>query len=291
MKLQAMTTEDAMRKLAQFIDSTPANKVAYARRRVSLINGPDMSAFPDETILGLLQENESLMGRFVQQFEAKKSSVTTGLVLDEKLLDLSNEFVNVAVVAGIDSLLKALQPGNNEVPHALVSAIDKLFVDRDYLRNKLEHFRTLIGKRELVSEVIYTDARTYNNIFLPITDPGPSEAKEAYGLAFASFMGVDLCMLINARCLEVNEIYTPKVMGFAHEFYLYTLLHELTHLLLDSDDLAYGYAQDDEVEDYDVYSMRNLKATDISNADNYCTLIFIALAQLHKERRIDLSRY
>ncbi|VVP92584.1 hypothetical protein PS914_03274 [Pseudomonas fluorescens] len=298
MKLKAITTACAMRKLARFISSKPAKKVAYVRKRSVMLGAPDLSELSDEVLLGYLEANESLMGRFVEQYETKKHTITPRLVLNKKLLALTNEFVNVAVMAGVESILLALESRDNVRPahsQAIITAMDSLFDDRDHLQEKLQSLSSLIKNPELVSEIIYTDVNTYNNVYHPVTGSDSQvdslELEGLYGTAFLEFMGVDLCMLIHERCLEANKVYIPKVSGFNYEFYLYVVLHELVHLLLDADDNSYVYSDKDKVQDYNVYSVANLKAHEINNADNYVTLIFVALAELHKEGRMDLCRF
>lgn len=298
MKLKAITTACAMRKLARFISSKPAKKVAYVRKRYVMLGGPDLSGLTDEELLGHLKVNESRMQRYVEQYETKKHTITPRLVLNKKLLALTNEFVNVAVIAGIESILLALEPRDNVRPahsKAIIAAMDSLFDDRDHLQEKLQSLFSLIKNPELVSEIIYTDVNTYNNVYRPIAGSDSrvdsQESEELYGSAFLEFMGVDLCMLIHERCLEANKVYMPKVFSFTYEFYLYVVLHELMHLLLGADDDSYIYSDMDKVQDYNVYSVANLKAHEINNADNYATLIFVALAELHKEGRIDLCRF
>ncbi len=294
MRLETVTTECAMYKLARFLGSSPAEKVAYVRRRSKLLDGTNPSLIADETILDNLVVVEDRMRQFVQHFEQVQSAITPGLVLEDYVVSMINEFVNVAVVAGIESILQALEPVDTVSPlpdSELITAIDTLFESRDYLRERLELMYSLIKNPELVSEVIYTDFNTCNRVFVPLTDGEGKNSDDLYGLAFLWFMGVDLCMLINEACMIANSAYTPKVSGFSHEFYLYIVLHELSHLWVEADDLAYHFTADQEAKDFDVYSMANLKASDMNNADNYCTLIFIALAKLHKQGFIDLRRY
>lgn len=298
MKLKAISTACAMRKLARFISNKSARKVAYVRKRYMMLGGPDLSGLTDEELLGHLKVNEGRMQRVVDQYETKKYTITPRRVLDKKLLALANEFVNVAVIAGIESIQLALESRDKVGPvqsQAIITAMDSLFDDRDHLQEKLRALFSLIKNPELVSEIIYTDVNTYNNVYRPITGSdsrGDSQELEGlYGAAYLEFMGVDLCMLIHERCLEANKVYMPKVSSFTYEFYLYVVLHELMHLLLDADDNSYIYSDKDKVRDYNVYSTANLKAHENNNADNYVTLIFVALAELHKEGRIDLCRF
>jgi len=294
MKFEAITTEALMRKLALFIARAPAEKADYARARSALLNGPDLSELSDEVILGHLLNNESQMQQFVDQYEKEKAAITPGLALDSALLAMTNEFVNVAVTAAIESVLQTLEPQSAAAParnSELVTAIDTLFSDKDHLREKLQLIQALIKKPALISNVVYTNTQNYNKIYFPVTGDSIGSPDELYGVAFLSFMGVELCMLIHQPCLDTNTLHTPKVAGFSHEFFLYVVLHELTHLLLDSDDKAYVFKAEEKVEDFNLYSMANLNARDITNADNYTTLIFIALAILHKEGRLDLRQF
>lgn len=295
MKLKTITTAHAMRKLKRFMYATPARKVDYVRKRSLILGGYDLSEITDDVLLGHLEANEILMRRFVEQYETKKYAITPKLVLNKKLLALTNDFINIAVIAGIESILLALESSDEAMPahglQGMVTAMDSLFIDRDHLQEKLQSLLSLIKNPKLVSEIVYTDDNTYSNVYRPIASSVSAPSEEIYGLAFLSFMGVDLCMLIHERCLEVNKVYTPRVSGFSHEFYLYVVLHELTHLLLESDDNSYSYSIGDEVKDYNVYSVANLKAHELNNADNYTTLIFIALALMHKEGRIDLCQF
>lgn len=292
MILKTITTACLMDKLAQFMSSSPAEKVAYARARVLMLRGSDLTEVADEVVLGYLVNNELQMGQLVEHYQTTKHLITPGLSLNKELLAMTNEFVNVAVMEGIDSILRVLElpaQASSGADQEVVAAIDALFVDRDHLTEKLTLLRSLIESPVLQSEMVYTDVNTYSHVYHSL-DPD-SSFDELYGRAFLSFMGVELCMLIHERCLEVNTIYTPKVAGFMHEFYLFIVLHELSHLLLSSDDNAYSYAAEDQVKDYNVYSLANLGQNHVNNADNYCTLIFIALACLHREGRIDLTRF
>jgi hypothetical protein len=295
MQFTTITTAQAMQRMANFIQAIPAEKVAYVRKRSELLGQDILSGLTDNELLNHLKNIENLMQRFIDQYEKQKDSITHDLLLNTKLLALANDFINTAVTAGIERILCVLDRQNKTMPpqidQDINAAIDSLFTDRNHLQNKLQYMLSLIKKPEIISEIIYTDLVTFNNVYQPITSPGKSLGAVNYGLAFLSFMGIDLCMLINHRCIEANKIYTPKVSGFSHEFYLYILLHELTHLLLESDDNSYSYSAEDEVKDFNVYSTANLKADEINNADNYSTLIFITLALLHKEGCIDLRRF
>lgn len=293
MKFKAITTANAMRKLARFISSKPERKVAYVRKRYVLLGGPELG-FTDTELLEHLKANEYVMQRYVEQYEAKKHAITPGLVLNKKLLALTNEFVNVAVLAGVEAILLALASRDDVMPvhsQEIMIAVDSLYTDRGHLQENLQLLCSLIKNRELTSEVVYTDVNTYRHVYEPIAGRDTQTLEGLYGLAFLEFMGVDLFMLIHERCLEANKIYKPRVSGFYHEFYMYIVLHELVHLLLGADDNSYSYSREDKVQDYNVYSVANLKAHEINNADNYATLIFIAMAVLHKEGRLDLCRF
>jgi hypothetical protein len=252
----------------------------------------DLGDMTDELLLSHLMLNESRMQAFVDQYEEKKHVVTSGLVLNRRLMSLTRNFVNCALPRAITHILSVLQKGaRKSFDPEVDQALDTLFDDREHLYAKLRFMLAMIKSPALLSEVVYTDRITFENVYDPVTSSLESGSGQLHGLAFSEFMGVELCMLINHRCVEVNEIYVPKVRGFSHEFYLYVVFHELSHLLVGSDDDSYSYRSDDAVEDFNVYSTLNLKSNEKNNADNYGTLIFIVLALMHKRGQINLKRF
>jgi hypothetical protein len=294
MKFKTITTESAMSKLAAFMAYAPAEKVAYIRNRSLVVRGEDLSELSDDVILDSLAPLESRMQLYVERFEKVKCAITPGLTLDSALLAKTSEFINVAVPAGIDSVLRSLQPDEPVAAaenQALNKVIDALFTDRQYLREQLELVRSAIQKPELVCEVIRTDAKTYNKLYFPVIDQFVKGLEVPFALTFPAFMGIESCLLVHSPALRINETYTPKVAGFANEFFMYIVLHELMHLLRNATDTAYALAGKGEVSEFDVYSMANLPVGIPHNADHYTVLILNALSLLHKEGRIDLRQY
>ncbi|CAI8786998.1 DUF1738 domain-containing protein [Pseudomonas sp. IT-P12] len=294
MKFKTITTESAMSKLATFMAYAPAEKLAYIRKRSLVVRGEDLSGFSDHVLLDSLKSVERRMQQYIDQFEQVKCAVTPGLILDRDLVAKTNEFFNVAVPTGIESILRALQPGadlTSLYDQALNKAIDALFTDRVYLREQLELICAAIRNPALVCEVIRTDAKTYKQLYFPVLDPFVKGLEAPFALAFPMFMGVESCLLIHSAGLRVNETYTPRVKGFTHEFFMYLVLHELTHLLRYTNDTAYVFAGMKGVSEFDVYSMASLSANDTHNADNYTVLILNALSLLHTQGRLDLRQF
>ena len=294
MKLETITTESAMNKLAAFMAYSPAKKVAYIKNRSLIVRGENLDEFSDDAILDSFAPSESRMRLYVERFQKVKCDVTPELTLDSALLAKTNEFINVAVPAGVDFILRALQPGDAAVTpdgDALNKVIDALFTDRQYLREQLELLRSAIQKPELVCEIIRTDAKTYNALYFPVIDQFVNGFEAPFALAFPMFMGVESCLLIHSAGLRVNQIYTPRVTGFTNEFFMYLVLHELTHLLRHTTDSAYVFAGTKGVSEFNVYSTASLSSSDSHNADDYTVLILNALLLLHTEGRLDLRQF
>jgi len=294
MRFEAITNEMAMSKLSAFIACTPAEKVAYVRSRSEVVRHEDLSDLSDQHILDSLVSLESRMQSYIDRFNKVKCAITPGLILDSDLIAKTNEFFNVAVPAGIESILQALEPGDGVTPagnEELTRAIDTLFSDRQHMREQLELIYTSIKKPELVCEVIRTDARTYKKLYYPVLNRIIKGLEVPFALAFPAFLGIESCLLLHSAGLRVNQTYTPKVSGFSNEFLMYLMLHEVTHLLRYTSDTAYVFEGTTQVSDFDVYSMTSLPAENNHNADNYTVLILNALALMHKEGRIDLRNY
>lgn len=293
MKFTTITTAAAMQKMKNFIIACPTEKLTYAKKRFQQLGYHSALEMSDEDILSALKFNESNMQAFIQQYEAVKDTPLIDLPLDTRLLSLSNSFINTAVPPAIELILATLDdktPSPACISQHISTHIGELFNDREHLREKLRLILSLIQQPMLQSEIIYTDLNTFRHVYQPITSPDATESEETYGLAFLDLMGVELCILINQPCFELNARYAPKIAGFQNEFYLYTLLHELTHLLIGSNDDSYN-TPTEETEDINLYSTANLKPHEIDNADNYCTLIFITLALMHKQGCLDLTQF
>ncbi|MFM9380344.1 hypothetical protein [Pseudomonas sp. UV AK001] len=291
MIFRTITTPQLMSRMRGFIHWKPESKVSYARNR-SRVKGEDVSGLADDQILEHLSNNENIMQDFINQYDDAAHLITAkGLVLDRKFLTVTRNFIHCALPRALHLILVALdKPSSKAAGPEIQVAIDSLFNDRLYLRKQLLKLLRDISNPRLVSEIVYTDRNTFDRVFAPIVSPPVIGEQELYGAAFSEFMGVESCLLVNYRCLEVNELYKAKVKGFDNEFFLHVMTHELAHLLLGANDNSYSSA-DGVIENYNVYSAVNLKAHELDNADNYVALIFIALAHMHKKGRINLARY
>lgn len=287
MIFRTITTSQLVSRMRGFIQWRPEAKVSYSRLRAE-----DIGGLTDAQLLEHLGNNENIMQAFIDQYDEAAHLITTkGLVLDRKLLTVTRNFIHCALPRALNLILLALdRPFSKAGAPEIQVAIDSLFNDKSHLRTQLLKLLKNIKNPRLVSEVVYTDKNTFEQVFAPVISPPVIGEQELYGAAFSEFMGVESCLLVNYRCLEVNNLYKPKVAGFKNEFFLHVIIHELAHLLLGANDNSYSSADGVE-EDYNVFSVVNLKSHELDNADNYAALIFIVLAYMHKTGRINLTRY
>lgn len=290
MKFQTITIDTAMSKMSEFIAQTSEHKIAYCRKRSLVILGEDLSDYSDESMLESLVSIESRMQLYIDQYRKVQGKIPAGTLLNKDLVAKTDEFFNVAVPAGIASLIQALKSdeADNE---ELNKVINLLFKDRKYLCEQLEHMYSVVKNPEPVCDMIFLDHSTYNEVFHPVMSQLGTAPDVPFALALQSFLGMDAGMLLHETGLGVNERFTPKVPGFTNEFYMYLVLHELSHLLIYSDDTASALAGKLSASEFDVYSTATLTGENPHNADSYSVLILNALALLHRDGRIDLRNY
>lgn len=290
MKFETITLDTAMNNMTAFIADTPERKLAYSRNRSLVILGEDLSGYPDQEILDSLVQIEGRMQLYIDQYQQVKSAITPGRVIASDLVAKTDDFFNTAVPLGLATIVQALKSedaGNEE----LNKVIDALFSDRQYLCEQIEHMYSVIKNPEARCELVRMDYPAYDEVFYPVISQFGPAVDTPFALAMQGFLGVESGVLLHEVALVLDENFTPKVPGFTHEFFMYLVAHELAHLICYADDTASAFAGKMSASDFDVYSTESLTGDNPHNADSYAVLILNAVALLHRNGQIDLTRY